>query len=198
MILADKHDTRCHISTTKVQHGGEITMRKVIFGGANTLDNYIAGKDDSIDWIRHSKEANEILKDYWKRIDTEILGRRTYEVAMKSGGGVGYGGIKTYVCSRTLKKIPGKKVELAADAVSLVKRLKAEAGKDIIVMGGSLIGKSLFEAGLIDELGVNIHPVLLGSGIPLFAEMERRIDLELRDCKQLKNGCVVLTYDVTY
>lgn len=172
-------------------------MRKVIFGGANTLDNYIAGKDDSIDWIRHDEEANEIMKDYWQRIDTEILGRRTYEVAMKSGGGVGFGGIKTYVCSRTLKKIPGKKVELAADAVSLVKRLKAEKGKDIIVMGGSEIGKSLFEAGLIDEFGVNIHPVLLGSGIPLFGEMERRINLELLECKRFKNGCVYLSYRVS-
>ena len=173
-------------------------MRKVIFGGANTLDNYIAGKDDSIDWIRHSKEANEILSDYWKRIDTEILGRRTYEVAMKSGGGLGHGGIKTYVCSRTLKKIPGKNIELASDAAGLVQRLKSEDGKDIIVMGGSEIGKSLFEAGLVDEFGVNIHPVLLGSGIPLFAEMDRRIELELRSCKQLKNGCVVLTYDVVH
>jgi len=173
-------------------------MRKVIFGGANTLDNYIAGKDDSIDWIRHSKEANEHLADYWKRIDTQILGRRTYEVAMKSAGEGSFGNLKTYVCSRTLKKLPGKKAQLASDAVSLVKRLKAEEGKDIIVMGGSEIGKSLFEAGLIDEFGVNIHPVLLGSGIPLFSEMQRRIDLKLRDCKPTKNGCVVLTYDVVH
>ena len=172
-------------------------MRKVIFGGANTLDNYIAGKDDSIDWIRHSKEVNELLKDYWKGVDTEILGRRTYEVAMKSGYG-GQPGVKTYVCSRTLKKIPGKKVELASDAVSLVQRLKSDKGKNIIVMGGSLIGKSLFEAGLIDEFGVNIHPVLLGSGIPLFCEMKRKIELELRECRQLKNGCVALTYDVVH
>ena len=173
-------------------------MRKVIFGGANTLDNYVAGKDDSIDWIRHSKEANEHLAEYWKRIDTQILGRRTYEVAMKSGGEAMLSSVKTYVCSRTLKEIPGKKIELASDAVSLVKRLKSEAGKDIIVMGGSEIGKSLFEAGLIDELGVNIHPVLLGSGIPLFGTLSRRIDLELRGCKPLKNGCVILTYDVIY
>lgn len=173
-------------------------MRKVIFGGANTLDNYIAGKDDSIDWIRHSKEADEILKDYWNRIDTEILGRRTYEIAIKGGTGVDWAGIKTYVCSRTLKKVSGKKVELASDAVSLVQRLKAEEGKDIIVMGGGEIGKSLFEAGLIDEFGVNIHPVLLGSGIPLFVEMERRIDLELIECRQFKNGCVMLKYDVRY
>ena len=173
-------------------------MRKVIFGGANTLDNYIAGKDDSIEWIRHTKEVNEIMADYWKRIDTVILGRRSYEIAMKGGGG-GFDGIKTYVCSRTLKKIPGKqKFELASDAVSLVKRLKSEKGKDIVVMGGSEIGKSLLEAGLIDQLGVNIHPVLLGSGIPLFAEMNKKIELELRECQQLKNGCVVLTYDVIH
>ena len=173
-------------------------MRKVIFGGANTLDNYVAGKDDSIDWIRQSKEANEHLAEYWKRIDTEILGRRTYELALERGGEAMLGRMKTYVCSRTLTEIPGKKIELASDAVSLVKRLKAEAGKDIIVMGGSEIGKSLFEAGLIDELGVNIHPLLLGSGIPLFAEMDKRIELSLRECRQSKNGCVLLTYDVVH
>lgn len=173
-------------------------MRKVIFGGAITLDNYIAGRDDSIDWIRHAEEVNDIMRDYWKRIDTVILGRRTWEIAMKGGAG-GSGGAKSYVCSRTLKKIPGKnkKVELAPDAVSLVKRLKNEAGKNIIVMGGSEIGKSLFEAGLIDEFGVNIHPLLLGSGIPLFAEMERRVELELLECRELKNGCVFLNYRVT-
>ena len=170
-------------------------MRKVIFGGANTVDNYIAGKGDSIDWIRHTGEVNDIMRDYWQRIDTVIMGRRTWEIAMKGGSG-GSSGIKSYVCSRTLKKVPGKKVELAPDAVRLVKRLKSEEGKDIIVMGGSLIGKSLFEAGLIDEFGVNIHPVLLGSGIPLFCELERRIDLELLECRQLKNGCVFLNYRV--
>lgn len=172
-------------------------MRKVIFGGANTLDNYIAGKDDSVDWLRHNDEVNEIMARYWKTIDTVIVGRRTWEVAMKGTSG-GSKGIKSYVCSRTLKKIPGKKIELAPDAVSLVKRLKAEAGKDIIVMGGSLIGKSLFEAGLVDEFGVNIHPVLLGSGIPLFCEMDRRIELELLECRQLKTGCVCLTYAVKH
>ena len=170
-------------------------MRKVIFGGANTLDNYIAGPNDAIDWIRHGKEVQEIMKRYWETIDTVILGRRTWEIAMKGGSG-GSGGTKTYVCSRTLKKIPGKKVELAPDAVSLVKRLKSEEGKDITVMGGSEIGKSLFEAGLIDEFGVNIHPVLLGSGVPLFREMERRIDLELLECRQLQSGCVFLNYRV--
>jgi dihydrofolate reductase len=171
-------------------------MRKVIFGGANTLDNYIAREDDSFDWIMHSKEANDFLRDFWKRLDTVIMGRRTYEIAMKGGAGGGQAGIKSYVCSRTLKKAPSKKVELAPDAVDLVKRLKSEEGKDICVMGGSLLAKSLFEAGLIDEFGVNIHPILLGSGIPLLQPMNRQINLELLDCKPAKNGCVILNYRV--
>jgi len=49
---------------------------------------------------------------------------------------------------------------------------------------------------LIDEVGVNIHPVLLGSGIPLFHEMSHQIDLELIKCKTFKNGCVSVTYRV--
>jgi dihydrofolate reductase len=61
-----------------------------------------------------------------------------------------------------------------------------------------VLAKSLFEADLIDEIGFNIHPVLLGSGIPIFYEMSRQIDLELMKCQQLPNGCVVLTYNVKH
>ena len=50
------------------------------------------------------------------------------------------------------------------------------------------MAKSLFEAGLIDEVVLNIHPVLLGSGIPLFHEMKQQINLELLDCRVLKGG----------
>ena len=63
-------------------------------------------------------------------------------------------------------------------------------------MGGGLLAKSLLEANLIDEIGLNIHPVLLGSGIPLFLEMKHQIDLELLDCQRFKNGCVLVSYGV--
>ena len=63
-------------------------------------------------------------------------------------------------------------------------------------MGGGDLARPLFDAGLIDEIGFNIHPTLLGSGVPLFYEMKRQIDLELIECKELKNGCVVLSYAV--
>jgi dihydrofolate reductase len=61
-------------------------------------------------------------------------------------------------------------------------------------MGGGILAKPLFEAGLIDEIGFNIHPVLLGSGIPLFYEMQHQINLELIKCQQFSNGCVMVTY----
>ncbi len=63
-------------------------------------------------------------------------------------------------------------------------------------MGGGELAHSLFEADLIDEIGCNIHPVLLGSGVPLFHEMKRQIDLELIECKTFKNDCVLVSYRV--
>jgi len=170
-------------------------MRKVTLGGACSLDNFIARKDDSFDWILWNKEVGEIMRDYWETIDTIVMGRRTYEVAARSGSKGGYSGIKTYVFSRTIKKAGSKKFTFVSeDAASFVRRLKEEEGKDICVMGGGVLAKSLFEAGLIDEIRLNIHPVLLGSGIPLFYEMPRQIDLELVKYQQLSNGCVVVTY----
>lgn len=181
----------------------EITkMRKVTFGGANSLDNFFARKDDSVDWLMWSDEAAAVMKDYWKTIDTMVMGRRTYEVALRMGNGGPYPGLKTYVFSRTMKQNERKKVKtlevVSEDASEFVRKLKNEKGKDICVMGGGLLAKSLFEADLIDEIGFNIHPVLLGSGIPLFHEMNHQIDLELIECKAFKNGTLMVSYRVKH
>ena len=174
-------------------------MRKVTFGGAISLDNFIARKDDTFDWIIWTKESEQRMKEYWETIDTMVMGRRTYEVMKNAGGGGGYSGIKTYVFSRTIKKPNSKRVTFVSeDAADFVRRLKEEEGKDICVMGGGVLAKSLFEADLIDEIGFNVHPVLLGSGIPLYYEMSRQINLELKECRQLSNGCVLLTYNVKH
>jgi dihydrofolate reductase len=173
-------------------------MRKVVFGGANSLDNYFARKNDAVDWLMWDKELAPIMADYWKTFDAVVMGRRTYEVAVGSGT-TAYPGVKNYVFSRTMKKSPNKKVEIISeDAAKFIGRLKKQEGQDICVMGGGLLAKSLFEADLIDEIGFNIHPVLLGSGVALFHEMKRQIDLELLDCKTFKNGCVLVTYRVKH
>ena len=179
-------------------------MRKVIFGGANSLDGYFARKDDSVDWLMWSDDVTEIMKDFWPRFDCMVMGRKTYEVSLKMSPTDGddppnmYGDIKTYVFSRTLepRTTKGGTEIIADDAGDFVGKLKQQDGKDILVMGGGELAKGLFEAGVIDEIGFNIHPVLLGSGIPLFHEMSRQIDLELTQCKQLQNGCVYVYYKV--
>lgn len=176
-------------------------MRKVTFGGASSLDNMFARKDDSVDWLMWSNEAQTMMTEYWKTVDTILMGRKTYEAGLKLSKGKNnpYGGIKSYVFSHTLK--PGKRqgVEFVQnDAVEFVKNLKAEEGGDICLMGGGNFAKTLFEANLIDEIGFNIHPILLGSGIPIFYEMKQQVDLELLTCQRFKNGCVAVTYRVKH
>ena len=173
-------------------------MRKVTFGGANSLDNYLARPDHAVDWLLWSDEAASVMSSYWKTIDTVLMGRKTYEVALKSGHGDGsYPGMKTYVFSRTLPEgSSGGVTIIREDVAAFVLKLKAEEGKDICLMGGGELARPLFEAGLIDEVGFNIHPVLLGAGIPVFHPMSRQIDLELLACQTFKNGCVYVIYRV--
>lgn len=174
-------------------------MRKVTFGGAISLDNYLARPDHTVDWLLWGKEAHEVMAEYWKTIDTILMGRNTYDVSLrlsKSKKG-GTPGMKTYVFSRTLTPRADKTVTIVSqDAVEFVRDLKKQDGKDICLMGGGDLAKSLFEGGVIDEIGFNIHPVLLGSGIPLYYPMSRQINLELLECRPFKNGCVMVKYRV--
>jgi dihydrofolate reductase len=132
---------------------------------------------------------------FWKTIDTVVMGRKTWEVAVKSGA-IAYPGVKTFVCSRKLKKSRDATVEIARDAARLVRKLKQSRGKGICVMCGGELARSLLQSGLLDEVRLNVHPVLLGSGIPLFHRMRRQIDLELVESRRLKRDCALLTYRV--
>ncbi len=185
-------------------------MRKVTLGLANSLDNYIARKDGGYDWIHWSKEVARVSAKFMKTVDALLIGRKTYEV-MLSSGQTSYPGAKNYVFSRSKKKSAAITKKLAArkktdknveiiseDAAAFVKKLKQKKGKGIVVFGGGELAKSLFDADLIDEIVLNIHPVLLGSGVPLFHEMKRQIDLELLDCKVLKDGCLAVSYRVRH
>jgi len=172
-------------------------MRKITFGVANSLDNFIARPDGAVDWLMWSEEAAAVMKDFWPKIDTILLGRKTYEVALAHSKGRKnpYPDIKTYVFSRTLKTVEDAEL-VAENATDFVRDLKTRDGREICVMGGGDFARSLFEAGLIDEIGFNIHPVLLGRGIPLFLEMNRQLDLELIESRTFKNGCVYVLYKV--
>ena len=85
---------------------------------------------------------------------------------------------------------------MSEDAGGFVRALKARPGKGIYLMGGGELARSLFEADVIDEVGVNIHPILLGSGVPLVHGLNRPINLELVSAKPIHGGCVYALYRV--
>jgi dihydrofolate reductase len=171
--------------------------RKVIYGGACSLDGFVTGKDGAIDWLHFSKDVEEVMRASWANTDTILFGRKTWEVASKMGGGPELPGVTAYVFSRTLTSLPNPADRLVTtDAAGFVRNLKSQPGKDIVVMSGGNFATSLLQQGLIDEVGLNIHPVLLGSGVPAFLDPGTRVHLELTECRQLDGGCVLVTYRV--
>jgi dihydrofolate reductase len=173
-------------------------MRKVTYGGAISLDGYLAGPGESIDWIRSSKESAELIRESFKGVDTMLMGRKTYEFAQRMGGGPPHPGIRAYIFSRTLESIAERPdYELVReDVAEFVRRIKGQEGGNILVMGGGELGSALIDAGLVDEIGFSIHPVLLGGGVPAFRELSRPVELELVEARAIGAGCVLVRYRV--
>jgi dihydrofolate reductase len=171
-------------------------MRTVTYGGACSLDGFFTARDGALDWLHFSMDVEKFMTDFWKDIDTLLFGRKTWET-MGGQGGSGGASVKSYVFSRTLTSIKKKGVELVTtDAGEFVRKLKAAPGKGICVMSGGNFAGSLFDAGVIDEVGLNIHPVLLGSGVPAFVDPGKRVQLALKECRTIDGGCVLVTYRV--
>ena len=173
-------------------------MRKVTYGAACSLDGFITGPGGSLDWLHWSKDAEAIMASYWKTVDTILMGRKTWEIAAASReSGPMDQNIQSYVFSRTLTAIDRPGVTLVkTDPGEFVRELKARAGGDICVLGGSDLARSLLAAGVVDEVGCNVHPVLLGSGVPLFVDCGRRIGLTLSECRPIDGGCIYMGYTV--
>ena len=174
-------------------------MRKVIYGAACSLDGFIAGADGAIDWLHFSPDVHAVMAQTWARVDAVLMGRKTYEIAAASGGGGGddTSGIAGYVFSRTLKAVAPPATLVSTDAAEFVRELKAKKGKDICLIGGGELAQSLFAAGLIDEVGLNVHPVLLGRGVP-FSRDAGRVKLRLAEGRMIDGGCALLTYRVVH
>ncbi len=102
---------------------------------------------------------------------------------------------KQYIFSDTLKEIPKEYILVNSDRLEeKVRAIKNENGKDIWLFGGASLTTSLMNLGLVDEIGVGVHPILLGGGKPLFQNLKDRIKLELIDTKTYSSGLVSLTY----
>lgn len=184
-------------------------MRTIIYGGAVSLDGFLAGADGSLDWLHFSQDVQQVMKDYFKDIDTILMGRKTWDVSAaqtkptpkkaSKAKQQKEPAMRTYVFSRTLKAIDRPGVELVkTDAAEFVRDLRQRPGKNICLMGGGELAQSLLAADLVDQIGLNIHPILLGSGIPTFREFHRRLKLKLTECRQIDGGCILANYEVVH
>ncbi len=170
-------------------------MRKVTYGAAVSLDGYIAGPQEAMDWLLWSDDASQVSAASWEGIDTVLMGRKTYEFAARSGGGQGPSAVKTYIFSSTIgDAIYGEVIR--EDAVGFVRELKSSAGGSIMVMGGGELGSSLLAGGAVDALEINVHPILLGGGTPRFRAMDHRIELDLVHSRAISRNCLVIQYRV--
>jgi dihydrofolate reductase len=198
-------ENRCfEIFTCQIRLERSETMRALTYGGAVSLDGFLAGMDGALDWLQFSKDVQQVMTDYWKDVDAILMGRKTYEVSVANNPKKSKRAkrteptMRTFVFSRTLKEVDYPGVQLvASDAAEFVRRLKQEPGKDICLMGGGELAQSLLAAGLVDKIGLNIHPILLGSGIPTFRDFGHRIKLALTECRTLEGGCILVNYSVS-
>ncbi|MFG3408716.1 dihydrofolate reductase family protein [Streptomyces sp. NPDC048142] len=159
-------------------------MRKLIYYIAATLDGYIAGPDGQYDFFPFGgEESAAILADFpetmptpareplgiadrsAERFDAVIMGRATYAPGLKLGWTSPYGHLKQYVVSRTLIS-PDPAVTVVDDPTALVRTLKEQDGMDIWLCGGGKLAATLRDE--IDELIIKRHPMVIGTGIPLF------------------------------
>ena len=147
-------------------------MRQIVYSFAASLDGYIARPDGSADWIPEDPDID--LATMFKRFDTVLMGRKTYEEAMKSPEA--FSDLELHAFSRTQRARPFAN----RNPVELARELLAGSGKDIWLMGGGELAAEFFREDLVDGIQVAVCPVLLGSGIGAFGATgfpERRFRL---------------------
>jgi dihydrofolate reductase len=164
-------------------------MRKVVLFIASSLDMFIAREDGSVDWL--FTDADYGYSEFYGSVDTVLMGRKTYELALRLGDN--FSGKRCVVFSRGAGKAEGN-AEFISDPVAFTKKLIAEPGKDVWLVGGGEIVSVLLNAGLVREIILSIHPIILGQGIPLFNNIRRTIPLKMIKSEKFESGLVQLRY----
>jgi dihydrofolate reductase len=172
-------------------------MRKIIAYLATSADGFIARPDGDVSWLdRPRPNDNYGMPAFLRSVDTVIMGRVTWETGQKLGGAV-VDGKRNIILSRTLPfhAAPGATVE-NVDAADLAKRLRAEKGRNVWLMGGADVFADFLSAGALDELIIHVVPVLIGSGIPLLTPSAKQTELKLKSTRRFSDGVVRLHYEV--
>ncbi len=173
-------------------------MKKIKLYIATSLNGKIAKKDGSVDWLEAIPNPDKLDYGYMafkETIDTTIQGYVTYSQILGWDIPFPYPNTKNYVLTRKQDIENTEHVEfISENHLEFIKKLKAEAGKDIWLIGGGQVNTMLLNAGLIDEIQVFVMPILLSEGIALFELLPKETALKLVDSKTYPTGVVELNY----
>ena len=177
-----------------------------------SLDGFVAGPNGEMDWI---KVDEEIFDHVGKRIsegDTALYGRVTYQMMENywPAAGAGptasrhdiehskwYNKVHKVVLSDTMKDAVLTNTTIISNNLSYrINEIKQQTGKDILLFGSPSATHSLIQLNLIDGYWLFVNPIILGRGIPLFADIKDKIKLKLLTTRQFTCGVTELNYTV--
>lgn len=178
-------------------------MKKVILNLAVSLDGFIEGANGEIDWC--IMEDDMEFDVFLESVDTLLYGRVSYD----AWGNYQPGVTATEAERKLWKDIHSKNkfvfshqgrsedkaTFITTDITAKVKEIRQQGGKDIWLYGGANLIKTFIHSGLIDCYRISVHPVVLGSGKPLFEDMKQRLDLKLTGTRVFRSGVVELSYE---
>lgn len=182
-------------------------MRKIILNLAVTLDGFIEGPKGEIDWLVRDEytDFGEILTHILEDKDIIFYGRVSYDKwgnyypdenaspKLKEAYNLLHSK-KKYVFSTT-KTNDGKAIFINSNIKERVMEIRQQPGKNIWLYGGGKLITTLINLGLVDVYRLAIHPVIIGSGKPLFENIKSRVGLKLIEAKPSRAGVILLTYE---
>jgi dihydrofolate reductase len=181
-------------------------MRKIVVGEFLSADG-VMETPETWQFPFQTDEMGEITEGQIRDADAFLLGRTTYEgfaefwpTQTNNEFGVAdkLNSAPKYVVSTTLQKADWNNSTLIkSNVIEEIRKLKQQPGSIIAIIGSAKLVHSLLEAGLVDEIQVLVHPIVLGEGIRLFVDGYRS-PLKLADSKILSNGVVYLSYQIEH
>jgi dihydrofolate reductase len=188
-------------------------MRKIIAAFRVSLDGFIQGPNGEADWVDAWDDLFELMpqvdtcllgggmypgyEQYWSAILANPNGVLPYTGKVPSKNEITYSKFAAetphIVLSKTLKNVAWKTGRIVRD-VEDIRKMKGQSGKDIYAVGGPTLVSNLMNVGLIDELQLAVHPIILGGGKALFKDITERHLLKLVEAKPFKSDLVKLIY----
>lgn len=184
-------------------------MSKLIYWVHTSVDGHIDGPDGEFDWTEMGPELSAYGDEVHATVGTFLYGRVVWEMMSSYWPTADqisdhphdlkfasiWRSTPKVVFSSTLKDANWNTRIISGDLAEEVAELKRQAGKDLLLNGGSRLASALTELGLIDEYHIMVHPVVLGGGKPLFPPRKERIGLRLSGTRTFDSRTVLLRYD---